>query len=235
MEGADNGLGKGRLVEVDDVLNDIVAEGILNENPGVLRDSLNKPKLLITSGVIDAALQNTASMSVGSNLYAVVANGIKDELSIDSSELVETLLDDMVAIEVLDQLHNAEAKGLNDDVDLLWQAHVLNHFLKGTGAVLVQGDADHVLGSVLNQDGSLVIVAKLEELLAQIITKGVRHELDDVLVGFSPDHVHLIRIALLKLLLKVTTAVLVLAQIVNLAGKGLQGHVLVAGHGWYRN
>lgn len=40
-------LRKGRLVEIYDVLHDIVAEGILDEDAGVLRDALDQPQLLI--------------------------------------------------------------------------------------------------------------------------------------------------------------------------------------------
>lgn len=97
--------------------------------------------------------------------------------------------------------------------------------------MLVQGDADHVLRRVLDQNSPLVVIAKLEELLAQIITKRVHHELDDVLVCLLPDHGDLARIAFLELLLKIAAAVLVLAQIVDLATERVQRHVVVARHG----
>lgn len=145
LEGGNNRFSKGRLVQVDDVLDNVVAKGVLDKNASVLCDPLDEPKLLVTSSVVDAALQNTASVSVCSNLNTVVANCIKDELGINGSELVEALLNDMVAVEILDQFHDAEPEGLDDDVNLLRQTDILNHLLEGACAMLVQGDTDHVL------------------------------------------------------------------------------------------
>ena len=90
--------------------------------------------------------------------------------------------------------------------------------------MLVQGDADHVLRRVLDQNSPLVVIAKLEELLAQIITKRVHHELDDVLVCLLPDHGDLARIAFLELLLKIAAAVLILAQRWYFALKIFEAH-----------
>ena len=91
--------------------------------------------------------------------------------------------------------------------------------------MLVESNADKVLGGVLNQDSALVIVAELKELLAEVVPEGVGHELDDVLVGLKPDHVDLLGIAVLQLLLKISAAMLVLAKSVYLATKLLKRHV----------
>lgn len=230
-EHAHDGLGEGGLVQVDDVLDDVVAKGVLHKDPGVLSDALDEPQLLVAGCVVDAALQDAAAMSVSAHLDAVVANSIKDELGIRRGELVKTLLNDVVAVEVLDELDNSETERLDDEVNLLRSAHILNHLLQRARAVLVEGNAHHVLRSVLDQDGPLVVIAKLKELLAQIITKWVRHELDDVLVGLEPNRMNLLSVALFQFLLKIAATMLVLAQVIYLASKGVQRHVLVAGHG----
>lgn len=55
--------------------------------------------------------------------------------------------------------------------------------------------------------------------MAQIITKRIRHELYDMLIGLEPNHVNLIAIAFFQLLLEVAAAVLIFAQLINLASK----------------
>lgn len=77
--------------------------------------------------------------------------------------------------------------------------------------MLVKSDAHHILGGVLDKDSSFVVIAELEELLAQIITKRIRHELYDMLIGLEPNHVNLIAIAFFQLLLEIATAVLIFA------------------------
>lgn len=223
-------LGEERLVQVNDVLNNVVSERVLHEDPGVVGDALNQPDLLVTGCVVDASLEDTATVTMRSDFDTVAADRIKDELGIRSAELVQALLDDMVAVQVLDQLNHLESESFSDDLDLLCRADVLNHFLESTSAMLVERDANHVPRGVLDQNGSLFIIAKLEELLAQIITKWIRHEFDDVLVGLNPNGMNLVGVAFLQLLLEVAAAMLVLAQVIDLIGECLEGHVLVSGH-----
>jgi hypothetical protein len=97
--------------------------------------------------------------------------------------------------------------------------------------MLVERDTHHVLRRILNQDGAFVVIAELEELLAQIITKGVRHELDDMRVGLEPNHMNLLRIAFLQLLLKIAASMLVLTQFIDLPAEGFKRHILVPRHG----
>jgi len=101
-------------------LNNIVAEGILNQNISVIGDLSNEPSLLFTRSVVNATLKNAAAMAMGSNINAVGADSIKDELSIDRGELIETLLDDMVAVQILDKLNNSVTKGIDNGLDLAW-------------------------------------------------------------------------------------------------------------------
>lgn len=82
QEAANNGVGEVRLVDVDDVLDDIVAKGILNQDESVLGNSMNKLRLVVTLSVVDAALQHTAAVTVSTNVNAGLANSIEDELSV---------------------------------------------------------------------------------------------------------------------------------------------------------
>lgn len=232
LKHGNDGLGKASLVEIDDVLNNVVSKWILHENSGVLSDARNEPVLLIARSVVDAALQDAASVAVSADFDAVVTDSVKDELGIQRCELVQALLDDVVAIQILDKLDNTETQGLDDEMNLLRRADILNHLLQGACSMLVKGNADHVLGCILYQDGTLIVIAELKQLLAQIITKRVCHELDDVHIGLSPNQVNLLRRALLQLLLQVAAPVLVLAQVVDLTLESLDWCVGVAGHGY---
>jgi hypothetical protein len=228
----DKRLGEGRLIEVDDVLDNIVAEGILDQGDGILGDLLDQPDLLVAGSVVDAALKDTAAMAVGADINTVGPNGIEDELGISGAQLVEALLDDVVAVQVLDELDDPVAKGINDDADLGRRRDKLDHLLKGSSAMLVQGDTDHVLCSILDEDGTLLIVAVLKELLAEVVAEGVCHQLNHVLVGLQPNHVNLFRDTVLELLLQVTTTMLVLAELVDSSTDGLEGQVDKAAHSY---
>lgn len=200
-EHSDKRLGEDRLIEIEDVLNDVVSERILDQNIGVIGDLANQPSLLITGSMIDAALENTAAMAVGSHIDTVGSNSVKDELSIRRGKLVKALLDDMVAVQVLNQFDDAVSKGSDDGLDLARGGDEFNHLLEGPSSVLVECNADELTGGILNENSALLIIAVLEELLAEVVSKGIGHQLNDVLVGLKPNHVNLVWVAVLKLLL----------------------------------
>ena len=79
---------EGRLIQVDDVLNNVVAEGVLHETEGILSDLGNQPHLLLARGVINASLKDAAAVAVSANLDATVADRAEDELGVGSGELV---------------------------------------------------------------------------------------------------------------------------------------------------
>jgi hypothetical protein len=124
------------------------------------------------------------------------------------------------------------AQCFDDEADMNWGSYELDHLLQGAGAMLIQCDPDHVLGRVLNQHSSLVVVAILKELLAQIIAKRIYHKLDDVGVRLHPNHVNLVRITILKLLLKISAAMLILAELVDSTAHLLQRKVYITIHGF---
>lgn len=68
--------------------------------------------------MVDAALENTAAVTVGADCDAITTNRIKDELGVFSLEMVQTFLNNVVAIQVLDKLDDLIGKGLDDDANL---------------------------------------------------------------------------------------------------------------------
>ena len=73
-------VGEAVLLKIDDVLKDVIAERILHKGEGVGSDLANELGLLKTSGMVDAALQDTAAVTMSSHCNAISADSIKDEL-----------------------------------------------------------------------------------------------------------------------------------------------------------
>lgn len=181
--------------------------------------------------MIDATLENAAAVTVSTNFNTVHSNCIEDELSILSGELVQALLDDMVAVQILNQVNDSAVESINDNADLLGSVNVLDHLLQRPSTVLVESNDRKLARSILNENCALILIAVLQQFLDEIISKWIRHELDDVLVGLHPNHVNMFGVALLKLLLEVSTSMLILAKCVDLPAKRFQGSVRKAVHG----
>ena len=96
----------------------IVAIWILDKRQGVVRDLADELHALRLGRVVDAALQDAAAVAMSRDLDAVGRDGIVNELVVLRRELVETLLDDVVAVEVLDQNDDVQTQSDDDRVDL---------------------------------------------------------------------------------------------------------------------
>ena len=79
QELSDDGFGKAR-VDVDNVLNDIVSKGVLNESQALIGDFCNQLDALGFRSVIDTTLENATAVSVGGHFDAVCCHCIVDEL-----------------------------------------------------------------------------------------------------------------------------------------------------------
>lgn len=69
--------------------------------------------------MVNAPLQHTTSVSMSGNLNAVGSNGVVNELVVFGRQLVQTFLDDVVSVEVLDQADDIQAESDNDGPDLV--------------------------------------------------------------------------------------------------------------------
>ena len=68
--------------------------------------------------MVDAALEHAAAMAMGANGDAILANSIEDELCILRLQVVQALLNDVVAVQVLNQLDDLVSKRKDDCLDL---------------------------------------------------------------------------------------------------------------------
>jgi hypothetical protein len=92
--------------------------------------------------VVHATLKNTAAVAVSGNLDAVGGDGVVDELVVFRSQLVEALLDDVVAVQILDEHNNVETKRDDDRVDLTTSGQEVDHLLDSASTVHVERDVD---------------------------------------------------------------------------------------------
>ena len=154
LEGVAKWVGKARLLEVNDVLKDIVAKGVLNEMKSAISDLANELGFLVTGSVVYTTLQHATAMTMGSNRHTVGANSVKDELplvnqvpqnhievqthlSIIGGKTIETFLNDMVAIQVLDEFHNLTVQSIDHGLYLLGRRNEFYHFLQSPRTVAI--------------------------------------------------------------------------------------------------
>jgi hypothetical protein len=66
---------------------------------------------------------------MGANSHTLSPNGVVDELGLFCSKAIQTLLDDMIAIQVLNQLYHMIFQCVNDRLCLLFGGDKLDHLL----------------------------------------------------------------------------------------------------------
>jgi hypothetical protein len=112
--------------------------------------------------MINASLENATTMAVSSNINTVSTYGVEDELSIGWREFVEALLDDMIAVQVLDKLNNSESESVNDGLNLTGRGDEFNHLLQSPSSMLVESIAKKVVGCVLYEKVAFFLIAELK-------------------------------------------------------------------------
>lgn len=218
------------IVEVQNVLDHVVTIRILNKGERIIGDLVDELHALMIGRVVNTTLQDAASVSVRGNFYTIGCNSIVDELVVIRGQLVQTLLDNMIPIEVLDQNDDVKAKCDDDGVDLGGTMRVtlspgsqeINHLLDSPSPMHVQRDVDQIRGNGIANEVTLFIRRVLQQLLAKIVAEGVSHQISKVGEGLVEDDISVFRDSFLQLLLKVTATVLVFAQTSNFTNKVLK-------------
>ncbi len=86
---------------------------------GVIRDFRDELNALLLGCVVDTALENAATVPVSGNFDTVDSDGIINELVVRRNETVQALLDDVVAIEVLDEGHDMRRESSDNGNNLV--------------------------------------------------------------------------------------------------------------------
>jgi hypothetical protein len=159
--------------KVQDVLNNIISESILHKRQSVVFDLCDELELLLVTGVVNAPLHHTATMTMGGHLNAVLSNSVVDKLVVVGLHFVNTLLNDVVAIEVLNQSDYAALESFSNKSDLFGRSEVLYCFLDSAGTVHVLRDCNQVRSYSSDNGKALLRVAVLDKLLAKVISERI--------------------------------------------------------------
>lgn len=217
--------------QVQHVLNNVVTELILHEAQRIVLDLTNKLHLLLIRRVINAALHHAASMAVGGNLDTVMSNSIVDELVVIGLKTMDALLDDVISIQILDESNNRTLQGLTNQTNLLRRTQLLDGLLNRTSTMHVLRDLHQRATDAANNSQALRRRALFDQLLAEVVSEGIRHEFHDLRHNFSKDQVASNgSLVLIEFLLQITATILILAHLEDLTNALLQGGVGVA-HG----
>lgn len=94
-KGPDERFREPSVVKIEDVLDDVVTEGILNEIQRIENDFSDELESLRWRSVINRTLEDAAAVSMGGDFYKVGGDSIVDELVVFGDELVEAFLDNL--------------------------------------------------------------------------------------------------------------------------------------------
>ena len=86
--------------DVKDILNDIVAIGILHELQRLFNDAMHQMSSCFAERRVQAALDHTASVTVTSHITDTRSNRVKDKLGMLVAELEQDTLNDMIAMAI---------------------------------------------------------------------------------------------------------------------------------------
>lgn len=216
------GLELGETLQVEDVLDDVVAIGVANEGVAVLGDLRDKSDLLLLGGVVETSLHDAAAMTVCGDFHTIFGDRVEQKLVLLGRQAVEAALYHMVAVKVFDEDDNVRRQSVDNKVDLRLGAEKLDHLLNCACPVHVHGDLDDVLADQLDDGERLRFVAVLEQLLAEVVAERVGHQVDNLVENLVEDDGGFLCVFFVELLLQEATAVLVLAQASQVSDAALE-------------
>jgi len=134
--------------------------------------------------VVDATLENTTPVAMCGHLNAMSSHCVIDKLVILWHKSVETLLNDMVPVKILDEGHHVKRQSSDYRNDLIVVSRIgltlgrkkIDHFLNSSGSVHVQGNGNEVPSDGFTNEIPLLIRRIFEQFLAQIVAKGIFKE-----------------------------------------------------------
>ena len=79
--------------------------------------------------MINASLKHTTAMTVSANVNTMVTDSVKNKLRICWRQFIQTLLDDVISVQVLNKLDNSETQSTNDGLNLARGGDEFDHLL----------------------------------------------------------------------------------------------------------
>jgi hypothetical protein len=184
----------------------------LNEAESVVSYLGNELDTLRVASMVDRSLDDAAAMTVSGDFDTVGTDGVVNELVVFRGQMVETFLDDVVSVQVLDERDDVEVEGEDQVLDLSLSREQVDHLLDRSSSVHVERNGYEFSRQTLDQSVPLFVAAKLEQLLREVVAKSVRHELPKVWEDLGEDHVAVFRVVLFEFLLEEAATMLVFAQ-----------------------
>ena len=169
---------------------------------------------LALAAVLKDPLNHPATVRVGGEGEHLPVEGINDKLNLLRGDPLDALLDDMIAILVLDAAEDVAVE-LFDHSDLMVKVDLLQGLLDDPAAVHLERELQNMASSFRGEHRLLVIVAVLEKLLDDVVPKNVGHQLEGGGEDLVKHHLLLDILGRFELLLDEPRAVLVTAELDN--------------------
>jgi hypothetical protein len=109
-------------------------ERVLRQHQRVRRDLRHEPLPLRPPGKVHAPLEDAAAVAVGCHLHTMRRGRVENELVVIIAQPLETPLDHVVPIQVLDQGDDAGLEARDHEPHLVGPADGLDQLLDGAGA-----------------------------------------------------------------------------------------------------
>ena len=124
------------------------------------------------------------------NHNTIGADGVEDELlyvsprsdkltsgakylSVLGRETIKTLLNHVITVQILNQLHHSVLQGINNSLNLLAGGDKFYHLLQSTGAVGVERNFHHFWSGIVDQYRALLVGGELKQLLAKVVAERI--------------------------------------------------------------
>jgi hypothetical protein len=180
------------------VLSDIVAILVDDELRRARVQLLEEEGLRRLLAVLEHPLHDPAAILMSRQGLDLADEGGHDERDVLGVNPLDRLLDDMVAVLILDALEDLGLEFL-DQGGLLVGEDVLESFLNDTASVHLERQLENVPLHRICQNLFLGLIPVLEELLDDIIAKYVRHQLNSVWQDFVKELILFVTIGGLEL------------------------------------
>ena len=75
----------------------------------------------------------------------------------------------------------------NFETYLFTSGDELDHLLQSPSTMLIGSNINHGWSSIVDQNGALFLASKFKNLLAEVVSEAILHELDDMVLNLRED------------------------------------------------
>lgn len=208
------------------MLDNIVSILVLHKRDGAAQQLLEDGSGLLLVAVFQNPLDNSASVWVSCEGVHLSGEGIHDELDEMRWYFLDALLDDVVAVLVLDALHYIALEFL-DELSLLVYLNNLKCLLDHSASVHLHREVEDMASELVGENATLLRCTVLEELLNYIVSKHIDHQYKCRWQDLVENKLLLCDLSDLQFLLDKSGSMLVTAELDDVSHDVLQLKLLV--------